>query len=234
MMTWDVESGELLRARPKHLGPVLSTGFVVAFRPDGRQLASTPDDVTVKVWDVATGQEQWAKPPRIGVTPPLTLAYSPDGRQIAAAATGIIKVWDATTAAELHSFAGTNHMVHCLAFHPDGRQLATASWDGLVTLWDINSGKKVRTLRGHTDRAIGIAFTPDGRRLASSSCDNTVILWDTQTGKKLNTLTGHIGYTLALAFSGDGKTLATSSGHRYRGEILLWDMVALEKSFKEE
>jgi WD40 repeat protein/serine/threonine protein kinase len=233
MMTWDVESGELLRARPKHLGPVLATGFIVAFRPDGRRLASTPDDVTVKVWDVATGQEQWAKPPRIGVTPPLTMAYSPDGRQIAAAATGVIKVWDAATAAELHSFPGTKHMVHFLAFHPDGRQLATASWDGLVTLWDIKSGKKVHTLRGHTDRAIGVAFSPDGRRLASSSCDNTVILWDTQTGKKLNTLTGHIGYTLALAFSGDGKTLATSSGHRYRGEILLWNVAALERKSED-
>jgi WD40 repeat protein len=124
-------------------------------------------------------------------------------------------------------------MVHFLAFHPDGRQLATASWDGLVTLWDIKSGKKVHTLRGHTDRAIGVAFSPDGRRLASSSCDNTVILWDTQTGKKLNTLTGHIGYTLALAFSGDGKTLATSSGHRYRGEILLWNVAALERKSED-
>ena len=233
IMTWDVESGALLRARPKHLGPVLATGFIVAFRPDGRRLASTPDDMTVRVWDVATGQEQWAKPPRIGLTPPMTLAYSADGRRIAAAATGVIKVWDADTAAELHSFAGTQHMVHFLAFHPDGRQLATASWDGLVTLWDIDTGKKVHTLRGHTDRAIGVVFSPDGRRLASSSCDNTVILWDTQTGKKLDTLTGHIGYTLSLAFSGDGKTLATTSGHRYRGEILLWDMATLEKKRQE-
>jgi WD40 repeat protein/serine/threonine protein kinase len=233
MMTWDVESGQLLRARPKHLGPVLTTGFTVAFRPDGRQLASTPDDETVKVWDVATGQEQWAKAPRVGVTPPLTLAYSADGRRIAGAASGVIKVWDAATAAELHSFAGTRHMVQFVAFHPDGRQLATASWDGLVTLWDINSGKKVHTLRGHTDRAIGVAFSPDGRLLASSSCDNTVILWDTRTGKKLTTLTGHIGYTLSLAFSSDGKTLATASGHRYRGEILLWDMSALQKKLKD-
>jgi WD40 repeat protein/serine/threonine protein kinase len=233
LMTWDVESGQLLRARPRHLGPVLTTGFTVAFRPDGRQLASTPDDVTVKVWDVATGQEQWAKPPRLGVTPPLALAYSADGQRIAGAATGVIKVWDAATAAELHSFVGTRHMVHFLAFHPDGRQLATASWDGLVTLWDINSGKKVHTLRGHTDRAIGVAFSPDGGLLASSSCDNTVILWDTRTGKKLTTLTGHIGYTLSLAFSGDGKTLATASGHRYRGEILLWDMSALQKKLKD-
>jgi WD40 repeat protein/serine/threonine protein kinase len=233
MMTWDVESGKLVRARPKHLGPVLTTGFDVAFRPDGRQLASTPDDVTVKVWDVASGQEQWAKPPRLGLTPPMTLAYSADGRQLAGAATGVIKVWDATTAAELHSFAGTNHMVQFLAFHPDGRQLATASWDGLVTLWDINTGKKVHTLRGHTDRAIGVAFSPDGRRLASSSCDNTVIVRDTQTGKQLARLTGHIGYTMSLTFSGDGKTLATASGHRYRGEILLWDMAAIEKKSQE-
>jgi WD40 repeat protein len=102
-----------------------------------------------------------------------------------------------------------------------------------VILWDIASGKKVHTLRGHTDRVLQVAFSPDGRRLVSSGCDNTAILWDAQTGKKLATLTGHIGYAMSLAFSGDGKTLATASGHRYRGEILLWDVAGLEKKQKD-
>jgi WD40 repeat protein len=233
MLHWDANTGELVRARPKHIGPVLTTGFNVAFRPDGQRLASTPDDMTVKVWDVTTGQEQWKIPAKIGSPPPLTLAYSADGRRLAAAARGIIKVWDAATGAELNRLAGPDHMVHWLAFRPDGRQLATASWDGLVILWDIASGKKVHTLRGHTDRVLQVAFSPDGRRLVSSGCDNTAILWDTQTGKKLATLTGHIGYATSLAFSGDGKTLATASGHRYRGEILLWDVAGLEKKQKD-
>jgi WD40 repeat protein/serine/threonine protein kinase len=233
LMTWQTDTGQLLRSRPKHLGPLLSTDFKAVFRPDGQQIASTPDDETVKVWDVTTGQEQWKMAARLGSPPPLALAYSADGRQVAAAATGNIKVWDAATGAELNRLPGPHHMVHFLAFRPDGRQLATASWDGLVTLWDIASAQKVRTLRGHTDRALCVAFSPDGRRLASSACDNTVIVWDTQTGKKLATLKGHIGYVMSLAFSGDGKTLATASGHRYRGEILLWDVAGLEEKQKD-
>jgi WD40 repeat protein len=181
------------------------------------------------VWDVSTGQERWPKPAKLGSLPPLTLAYSVDGKYVAAAAKNLIKIWDATSGAEIKRLPGPSHMVHFLAFRPDGRQLATASWDGLVTLWDVDSGKKSHVLRGHKDRAIGVAYSPDGRRLASSGCDNIVLLWDSQTGEKLNTLTGHIGYALGLVFSNDGKTLATNSGHRYRGEILLWDVAALEK-----
>jgi WD40 repeat protein len=227
MTRWDVGTGQTQRALPRHLGQVLSTNMTVAIPPDGRRLASVADENTIKVWDVSTGQEQWKMIPPIGSPHALILAYSADGRRLAGAAPGAIRIWDAADRKELHSFAGPASIVTGLAFHPDGRQLATTSGDGLLTLWDIDAGKQIHTL--HTSAIICVAYSPDGRRLASGGGDNTVQIWDSQTGEQLATLRGHIGAVWTLAYSRDGKMLATASGNKFRGEIQLWDTAALEK-----
>jgi WD40 repeat protein len=71
-----------------------------------------------------------------------------------------------------------------VAFSPDGKILASGSWDKTIKLWDVSSGKELRTLTGHLDRVHSIAFSPDG----SSSWDNSIKLWDASTGRELRTL----------------------------------------------
>jgi WD40 repeat protein len=65
-----------------------------------------------------------------------------------------------------------------VAFSPDGRTLASASWDDTVKLWHPRTGKERATLRGHTDEVRSVVFSPDGRTLASASEDGTIKLWD--------------------------------------------------------
>ena len=74
-----------------------------------------------------------------------------------------------------------------------------------------------------------VAFHPGGRQLATGSCDNTAKVWDLDTGREVETLRGHIGYVMALAYSPDGSLLATASGHRYAGEVQLWETAAFGK-----
>ncbi|MCZ6794816.1 MAG: hypothetical protein O7J95_14505 [Planctomycetota bacterium] len=67
--------------------------------------------------------------------------------------------------------------VHDVAFSPDGRVLATASFDKTVKVWSVEEGVEIATLEGHGGRVFSIEFSADGRQLLSASEDKTVRLW---------------------------------------------------------
>jgi WD40 repeat protein len=70
--------------------------------------------------------------------------------------------------------------VYAVAFHPDGKRLATGGRDRAVWLWDLERGELVARLPGHTSYIWSLAFSPDGKTLASGSGDFTVRLWDAE------------------------------------------------------
>jgi WD40 repeat protein/transcriptional regulator with XRE-family HTH domain len=110
--------------------------------------------------------------------------------------------------------------VAALAFSPDGRTLATGSWNGAITLWDIESGTLLWT-SWHTTNIQNLTFAPDGGTLASGGNDATVRLWDATSGTHRQTLSGHSGPVYALAWSPDGSLLASGS---FDGQIRLWEI----------
>jgi uncharacterized caspase-like protein len=121
----------------------------------------------------------------------------------------------------LQSWQGHNKglCLDCLAFSPDGKILASASFDGTINLWAVGTGKLLHSLTGHQDTVHAIAFSPDGKWLVSGGKDNTLKLWEVSSGNLLQTLTGHQDWVLSVAFSPEGRWLASSS---YQ-EIKLWD-----------
>ena len=113
--------------------------------------------------------------------------------------------------------------MHSVVFAPDGRSLASGSWDKTIRLWDLASGKELRRLEGHTDPVTSVAFAPDGRSLASGSDDNTIRLWDLASGKELRRLEGHSDPVISVAFAPDGRSLASGSWDK---TIRLWDLAS--------
>ena len=91
------------------------------------------------------------------------IAYSKDGRLIAAASVGggNVRLWDANTYEEFGVLPHGNR-VYGLAFSPDGTRLAIGSGDNTIRLWDVASRQEVCQLRGHDSYVHAIAFSPDG------------------------------------------------------------------------
>ena len=115
---------------------------------------------------------------------------------------------------------GHTDLVWSVAFSPNGKMLASASWDQSVRLWNVNTGRLLHTLTGHTNEIMSVAFSPDGNTLASGSWDGTIRLWNPRNGKLKRTLTEHAGGVASVAFSPHGKTLASGSADR---TIRLWN-----------
>ncbi len=121
----------------------------------------------------------------------------------------------------LATLTGHKSRITSIAFSPDGKQLASTSWDGTIRFWTID-GKLLNTLIGHNKGTESIAFSPDGARIITGGGydDKSIKLWS-RDGKLLQTLTGHRDGVSGIAVSPDGKTFASSSWDK---TVRLWTM----------
>jgi WD40 repeat protein len=192
-----LESGIALydSATGKLFAPFQSTPAPVPaldFTPDSRHLISSgASDAALRAWDGA-GEKQLFEIWHYSM-PNSSVAVSPNGRLVASpaheqgAAEPAVFVWEVDWDAKtyknppVHKLKGHKRYVYKVAFSPDGRHLASGSWDATIKIWDVKTGKELRTLRGHAGTIYGLAFSPDGRSLAACSGSAThgeVKVWD--------------------------------------------------------
>ena len=192
----------------------------VAFSPDGKQIVSSSDDGTIKLWNAGTGRlirtfrrhTDWVS----------SVAFSPDGKRIVSGSHDeTIKLWDVGTGGLIRTFRGHMNVVNSVAFSPDGTQIVSGSYDGTIKLWDVGTGGLIRTFLEHTRGVYSVAFSPDGKQIVSGSWDETVRLWDTGTGGLIRTFLGHTRWVKSVAFSPSGRYIVSSSQD---STVRLWDV----------
>jgi WD40 repeat protein len=125
---------------------------------------------------------------------------------------------------------GHSNRVTSIAFSPDGRRLASASWDGTVKIWDVEASQELVTLKGHSEKVTCVAYSPDGRCVSSSSHDRTVKVWDAATGREMLTLREPSDKVFGVAYHPAGTLVAAVC---IDGNVLIWDARtgALEYTF---
>jgi len=121
------------------------------------------------------------------------------------------KMWNLEIGTEIRTLKGHDNYVNSVSFSPDGKTLASGSYDKTIKLWNLETGKEIRTIKGHDNSVMSVSFSPDGKTLASGSTDNTIKLWNLGTGTEIRTFVGHANSVMSVSFSPDGKTLASGS-----------------------
>jgi WD40 repeat protein len=202
-------------------------GSSLSFSPDGRFLAGV-DGQSLTVWEVDAGRKCFAVTPNLNAATNrnnwklISVAYSPDGRRLVTSgmtAQGDVRVWDATTGAELFTLRGLKEWADGVAWSPDGGRIAVGAWDRTVKVFDAGSGLELFELRGHTGPVQGVAFNSDGSMLASGGGEGTVRLWDATRGQGALTLSEGNHRIDGLALSPDGKRVGYAIGRFKFGDI---------------
>lgn len=209
---WDTTSWKLKANLTGHPGRVWS----LAYSPDGSILATGGFGGIIKFWDVAALRERRTLDAECDHA--RSVCFSPEDHVLAAACSSsterggpCLRRWEVETGHELEPIGRSS--ADWLAFSPDGRAAASASWDGTVKLWQVDPPHQIALLRGHKDVVYSGAFAPDGKTLATAGWDGTVRLWHVATGQELLALRGATGLPVwCVAFAPNGSSLVMGNG----------------------
>lgn len=180
--------------------------------------------VEIKVLGTVSGFEDWVT----------SVAWSPDGKTVAAGSYDEIKLIDPKTRKATKTLK-TKGFAHSLAFSQDSKHLAAARFRG-AEVWNLETGKTERTLEGHNGYVMCVRFSPDGKTLATAGEDGTARLWNAETGEEIKTLVEADYPVMCVAFSPDGSLLAVALGDETRvtqpGPIQVWDIATGTKKLE--
>jgi WD40 repeat protein len=225
---------------------LLVEGKAKPHMPPRKARQPRPEETTVlRSWVTAGAKEDGAgvivtlpdvRPKTPVPTPVAALAYSPDGKVLAAAGRNAVLFFD-PTGKPLGRLDGLHDRVTALAYRPDGKALAVASSQvgkvHEVRLFSTPAGIPTgpgRLANTHADLIYGLAFSPDGKLLASCGYDRLIHVHDVSGNEPRErfVLKDHSDSVYSVSFSPDGKLLASAGADR---AVKVWDLATGKRLF---
>lgn len=220
--------------KPTHTLDAGSIVRALVIAPDGKRAASSNDDFSVQLIDVAggklggklAGHTDWV----------LALAFSADGKRLASGGIdGTVRLWDVDGSKKVLDIPVTPMpkpppppapqpppiTVTALAFSADGKTLAAGGSDGQIYLFNPADGKPIRALPGHTSVVTSLVFHPNNTLLVSTSKDRSVRLWNLATGQPFKVLEGHTAWVQGGVLMNQSTRVATVSADQ---SVRVWEL----------
>jgi WD40 repeat protein len=211
----DVREVVLPNVRP--VVPVAGAVAALAFDPATRRLAvGGYKSVHLMAFEGRT----WAAALGNHVDQVRAVAFSPDGRRLAAAGGpsgrfGELAIWnmEASPPKAIATVRGHTDAILGLAFSPDGATIATTSYDKTIKLWDAANGSELGTLKEHSDAVYAVAFVSN-TQLVSAAGDRTLKVWDVPSRKRLITINDALDALYSVAVHPSGTAIAAAGADR--------------------
>lgn len=192
----------------------------------GSKLAWTTSAITLSVlnWESRDTRQLLDSKARIGWIA-TSLAWRPDGKQIAISQNGVVKVLDAIDGSEIAEtrIVGNTSILlrYAMDWKNDGSELAVTTPDGSVRIVDAVQWREKTRLLAHKSDPQSVMWSTDGRLLASAGMDRIIRLWDVKSGREMRSFRGHGNAVAELSWDAEGKSLASVS---IDGTMKTWDV----------
>ena len=167
-----------------HGGPIKG----VAVSPETNGVLTASFDYSVGHWVAGDPDNpKWLEGHRAAVN---AVTFLGNGRAASAGDDFSVHVWDLDSGAAIADLTGHQGKILSLSASPDGRYLASASWDGNIGLWSLDDLSLSRMI--HVGSNVNdVVFNGDSDALYSASFDGTIRKWDVATGAEVQQVVRH-------------------------------------------
>jgi len=136
---------------------------------------------------------------------------------------GVAALWNWKSGEKIRDFKGHRDLMFDAEVSPNGKLLATCSYDRSILLWDLESGQNLREFVGHNGAIYDIEFSVDSQALVSASADSTCKVWRLSDAERMDTLGQPLKEQYRVSLSPDGRSVAAAGADN---RIRIWKLVS--------
>ena len=219
LFVWEWKSETYIYKQQGHMNGI----NVIAYSPEGGQLASGADDGRIKIFDISSSNCLITFIEHTAKVTGLQYALNKSNVLVSSSLDGTIRAYDLIKYKNFRIMTTPKQtQLICCSVDFSGEIVAAGSLDTYnIFVWSLKTGDLIDVLNGHTGPVSCLAFSHINDILVSGSWDNTVKMWELYTKKGISETYEHNSKITAIALSPNDKEVAVST---LNGELYTWDI----------